>query len=181
MDPVRTLLHGSSAALTNGATLRALDQAREALQLSHGDELLELHSLDAVGAALWARGEFHLAAVVLGAADRVREVTGQPQPPNSVADLVAASPGWEEGRRLRPEDVRVRLSEADTTNGRPMSGWGSLTASERRVVELAVEGLSNPRIAQKLFLSTNTVKTHLLRAYRKLGVRSRAELSRVPR
>lgn len=181
MDPVRTLLRGSSASLSNGATLRALDQAREALELSRGDQALELHCLDAVGAALWARGEFHLAAVVLGAADRERQVTGQPQPPNSVAELVAASPGWEEGRRLRPEDVRARLAVAGTTNGRPTSGWDSLTVSERKVVELAVEGLSNPRIAEKLFLSTNTVKTHLLRAYRKLGVRSRAELSRVPR
>jgi DNA-binding CsgD family transcriptional regulator len=181
VDPVRTLLRGSSASLTSGATLRALDQAREALLLSRGDELLELHSLDAVGAALWARGEFHLAGVVLGSADRLRQRTGQPQPPNSVADLVTASLGWEEGRRLPPEEIRARLSAAATTNGRPTSGWGSLTVSERKVVELAVEGLSNPRIAQKLFLSTNTVKTHLLRAYRKLGVRSRSELRRVPR
>lgn len=179
MDPVRTLLRRSSDSLTRGATVRAADQAREALVLARGDDVLELHSLDALGSALWARGDFHQAAVALGAADRLRERTGQPQPVNSVADLVAASPGWEEGRRLQPEEITTRLGASG--NGRPTSGWGSLTESERKVVELAVEGLSNPRIAQQLFLSTNTVKTHLLRAYRKLGVRSRAELSRVPR
>jgi DNA-binding CsgD family transcriptional regulator len=161
--------------------VRALDQAREALLLARGDERLELHCLDAVGAALWARGDFHLSALVLGSADRLRQRTGQPQPPNSVAELVEASPGWEEGRRLRPDEIRARLTAVATTNGRPTAGWGSLTASERKVVELALEGLSNPRIAEKLFLSTNTVKTHLLRAYRKLGVRSRTELSQVRR
>lgn len=175
------LLQRSSASLASGATLRAADEAQQALLLSRGDAVLEVECLDALGAALWARGAFHTAAVALGAADRLRERTGQAQPVNSVADLVAALPGWEEGRHMRLDDVAALLTAPGATNGRPATGWASLTASERKVVELAAEGLSNPRIAQQLFLSTNTVKTHLLRAYRKLGVRSRAELSRVPR
>jgi len=181
MDPVRLLLQRSSAALSSGATLRAVDEAREALILSRGDELLELSSLDALGTALWARGEVHHAATVLGAADRLRHLTGQPQATSTVAELASSSPGWEEGRHLRPGEVLVLLATGRSASGRPTAGWGSLTPSERQVVELAVDGLSNPQIAQMLFLSTNTVKTHLLRAYRKLGVKSRTELSQVRR
>jgi DNA-binding CsgD family transcriptional regulator len=181
MEPVRTLLQRSSTSLSGGATLRAVEEAREALVLSRGDDVLELLSLDALGAALWARGELRNAAVVLGAGDRLRQRTGQGHGRSAVAELAEASPGWDEGRLLRPEEVLALLSVNRTPTGRPTAGWTSLTPSERQVVELAVEGLTNPRIAQKLFLSTNTVKTHLQRAYRKLGITSRAELSQVRR
>lgn len=181
MEPVRALLQQSSASLASGATLRAVDEAREALALSAGDELLELLSLDALGSALWARGEVHHAAMVLGAADGARQRTGQQTPPSAVAELAASTPGWQAGLHLRPDEVSLQLAAGRTSRGRPTSGWASLTPSERQVVELAVEGLTNPRIAQKLYLSINTVKTHLLRAYRKLGVTSRQELSQVPR
>jgi DNA-binding CsgD family transcriptional regulator len=51
-----------------------------------------------------------------------------------------------------------------------------LTPSERRVAELAAEGLSNREIAQSLFLTVKTVEGHLTHAYRKLEVHSRTEL-----
>jgi DNA-binding CsgD family transcriptional regulator len=56
------------------------------------------------------------------------------------------------------------------------SGVESLTPSERRVCELAAEGLSNPEIAQQLYLTRKTVETHLGHAYRKLDISSRKEL-----
>jgi len=56
------------------------------------------------------------------------------------------------------------------------AGAQALTPSERRVAELAAEGLSNREIAQSLFLTVKTVEGHLTHAYRKLEVRSRAEL-----
>ncbi|MCU1599617.1 MAG: putative transcriptional regulatory protein (LuxR-family) [Frankiales bacterium] len=177
MEPVRVLLQRSSASLTSGATLRAVEEAREALVLARGDGDLEASSLDALGAALWARGDLHTAAVTLGAADRLRQGTDQPLPVTALLELAQGSPGWQEGLRLSPDEVVALL----TPRGRPRAGWNSLTPAERSVVELAVEGLSNPRIAQKLFLSTNTVKTHLQRAYRKLGITSRGELSQVRR
>jgi DNA-binding NarL/FixJ family response regulator len=55
---------------------------------------------------------------------------------------------------------------------------GKLTPTEERVVELAVEGLANKEIAQRLFITVNTVEVRLSHAYAKLGVRSRAELAR---
>ena len=52
----------------------------------------------------------------------------------------------------------------------------SLTASERRVADLAAEGRTNKEIAQALYVTLKTVELHLSNAYRKLGIRSRREL-----
>jgi DNA-binding CsgD family transcriptional regulator len=60
-----------------------------------------------------------------------------------------------------------------------LSGVGSLTASERRVADLAAEGRSNKEIAQELYVTPKTVEVHLSNAYRKLDIRSRRELARV--
>ena len=60
---------------------------------------------------------------------------------------------------------------------RPATGWASLTDTEASVVALAVEGLSNPQIGQRLFMSRHTVKTHLSHVYAKLGASNRTELA----
>jgi DNA-binding CsgD family transcriptional regulator len=61
--------------------------------------------------------------------------------------------------------------------GRPATGWDALTPAERRVVALVGEGLTNPQIASRLFVSPDTVKGHVSAAFRKLGVANRAELA----
>ena len=57
-----------------------------------------------------------------------------------------------------------------------LRGIEALTPSERRVSEMAAEGLTNREIAQALFVTLRTVEAHLSRAYGKLGIRSRAGL-----
>jgi DNA-binding CsgD family transcriptional regulator len=52
----------------------------------------------------------------------------------------------------------------------------TLTDAERRVAELAADGDSNADIARRLYLSINTVQTHLKHAYAKLGINSRRQL-----
>ena len=71
------------------------------------------------------------------------------------------------GRRAGAELARI--------GGRSASRW-ELTASERSVADLAATGHSNREIADRLVLSVRTVESHLGSAYRKLGVRSRAQL-----
>jgi DNA-binding CsgD family transcriptional regulator len=55
-------------------------------------------------------------------------------------------------------------------------GRDELTASELRVAQLAASGLTNREVAKLAFMSPKTVEVNLSRAYRKLGIRSRAEL-----
>jgi ATP/maltotriose-dependent transcriptional regulator MalT len=55
---------------------------------------------------------------------------------------------------------------------------GQLTPSEQRVAELAAAGMKNRDVATALFISPKTVEANLARIYRKLGIKSRAELGR---
>ena len=71
-------------------------------------------------------------------------------------------------------------TELRATGARPrrlvLTGLDSLTASERRIAELAGQGLTNREIAQTLFVTARTVEGHLTSVFRKLQVSSRDEL-----
>ena len=58
-------------------------------------------------------------------------------------------------------------------------GWASLTVTEARVARVVAEGLTNGDVAGRMFLSRHTVDFHLRQIYRKLGIRSRVELTRL--
>jgi DNA-binding CsgD family transcriptional regulator len=70
--------------------------------------------------------------------------------------------------------------EIAATGARPrkvlQTGLDALTTSERRVGQLAADGMSNKEIAQTLFVTIKTVEVHLSHAYRKLEISSRAQL-----
>ena len=51
-----------------------------------------------------------------------------------------------------------------------------LTENEQLIAQLAAEGMTNREIATQMFVSRRTVEATLARAYRKLGIRTRAEL-----
>ena len=94
------------------------------------------------------------------------------------------------------EPLRVAVDLAHQCGARPLEEWAlealratgarprrkaatgveALTASERRIAQLAAEGQRNREIAQSLFVTTHTVEFHLRNAYKKLGIRSRAGL-----
>jgi DNA-binding CsgD family transcriptional regulator len=77
------------------------------------------------------------------------------------------SPGW-------AADARAELARV---GARKPATSGGLTATERRVADLAVEGLANKEIARTLVVTVNTVEFHLRNAYAKLGIRSRVQLA----
>jgi DNA-binding CsgD family transcriptional regulator len=63
------------------------------------------------------------------------------------------------------------------TRGRPQTGWESLTPTERSVADLVAEGLSNPQIGDRLYISRQRVQTHLAHIFAKLDLTSRAQLA----
>jgi len=60
---------------------------------------------------------------------------------------------------------------------RAVHGWEALTPSETEVVALAADGLTNPEVGRRLFISRRTVQSHLSSAFRKLEITSRVELA----
>lgn len=69
-----------------------------------------------------------------------------------------------------------QASEEIACLGLRPSAPGDLTPSEERIAKLAAEGLTNREVAASLMVSPKTVEASLARAYRKLGIKSRAEL-----
>jgi pimeloyl-ACP methyl ester carboxylesterase/DNA-binding CsgD family transcriptional regulator len=80
-----------------------------------------------------------------------------------LAPAPAQTAGPDRPRRRRP--------------ARPMTGWASLTEREYAVAGLVAAGCSNPEIARRLFISPETVQTHLKHIFTKLGVDSRTALA----
>lgn len=75
------------------------------------------------------------------------------------------TPLWAE--RTRAELARVKVGPQPTDG---------LSPSEQRVAELAASGMTNREVAAAMSISPKTVESNLIRIYRKLGIRSRAEL-----
>jgi DNA-binding CsgD family transcriptional regulator len=98
--------------------------------------------------------------------------------------LDAAADGY---RRL---DARRDLARAEAllreagvrrgsrhTRRRPQHGWAALTPTEQNVARLVAEGLTNPQIGERLYVSRRTVQTHLAHVFAKLGLASRTQLA----
>ncbi|HLL50801.1 MAG TPA: LuxR C-terminal-related transcriptional regulator, partial [Thermomicrobiales bacterium] len=73
-------------------------------------------------------------------------------------------------------EVGVRRG-ARGTRKRPRVGWEALTQSELRIALMVADGLSNPEIAQRLFVSRRTVEGHLAHTFAKLDLTSRTQLT----
>jgi DNA-binding NarL/FixJ family response regulator len=83
-------------------------------------------------------------------------------------EALGAEP-WAELARSELRAAGGRRRKASTSN--------ELTAQEERIARAAGAGSTTREIAAELYLSPKTIEFHLSRAYRKLGVRSRAELA----
>jgi predicted ATPase/DNA-binding CsgD family transcriptional regulator len=84
---------------------------------------------------------------------------------------------WAGGAALTFDEVIEYVSRARGERKRPQSGWASLTPTELKVVELATQGMTNPQIAEKMFIARGTVQVHLSNIFAKVAVTSRSELA----
>jgi DNA-binding NarL/FixJ family response regulator len=91
--------------------------------------------------------------------------------------LVAGVRAAARGEELLAPSVTRRLIEEFTRSGRlpPPPGYEQLTEREREVLQLVARGRSNAEIASELFVSLETVKTHVARILAKLGLRDRVQ------
>jgi predicted ATPase/DNA-binding CsgD family transcriptional regulator len=144
-------------------------------------------ALEALGGIALDLGSLAEAARLLGAAAGLRarlDVAGA-YPTEARIDLTRIGEllgeefarRYAEGEHLDAEAAVAYARRARGERKRPPFGWEALTPTEWEVARLAAEGLTNPAIGERLFVSRGTVKTHLEHVYAKLGVHNRAELA----
>jgi DNA-binding CsgD family transcriptional regulator len=150
-----------------GQALRALGE------VDPHDGIERLREAVAVLERSTARYELAAALVSLGRSLRLARHRREAREPLRRALELAhrcGADGLVEQARAELYATGVRPRAAERT------GPGSLTASERRVAELAVAGRTNKEIAQELYVTLKTVEVHLSSCYRKLGIASRRDL-----
>ncbi len=82
-----------------------------------------------------------------------------------------------DGEALSLGEATAYVRRARGERKHPAHGWESLTPTELQVVDLVTEGLTNPQIGERMFISRGTVKVHLSHVFAKLGVSTRSELA----
>lgn len=174
------------------AAPQAVEQVHAALERTHAAGLwpLVLDGLDLEAALAVDAGRYALAARLHAVTDRWRGGSGAGLSPLAQtfrpgdADAVAAhlDAGQRESAVAAGGNLdlggAVRLAlRSRGRRGRPRAGWDSLTPTERDVVQLVAQGLSNAAVGTRLLMGTGTVRTHLRSVFAKLEVKSRAELA----
>ena len=172
-------------ARAHGLACDGLAAAFEGGHLLWAVELLEL-----VAITCSDLGSLAEAARLLGAAENQRDRVGYVRPVPARDELAPVlvdmqralgeepfERSMSEGRALSLEEAVAYARRGRGSRRRARSGWESLTASERRVVSLVGQHLTNAEIADRLFISIPTVKSHLYSVFAKLGVPSRGQLA----
>jgi non-specific serine/threonine protein kinase len=149
------------------------------------------------------RGQPTRVATLMGISEALREETGLSLTSLSIAlydyeghiataraglDETAFDAAWAEGRSMTlKRAIEYALSEEGSSTTPPVpeqptpstpEHQAGLTSREVEVLGLVTEGLTNPQVAHRLFLSPRTVQRHLNSVYRKLGVSSRTAATR---
>ncbi|MFI9845991.1 LuxR C-terminal-related transcriptional regulator [Nonomuraea sp. NPDC051941] len=187
------LLNLGSAMLMAGALDESKPLLAEALPIAHriDDRVAQYCLLDALGCHAAASGQAQVAARLLGAAQTVRTGAGASLQPyltrlvaraEESATAALGEPGfraeYEAGARLsRDAAIRLALGEPAPAARTAPADAGPLGKREAEVARLVADGLSNKRIAARLFISEHTVDSHVRNILNKLGVNSRAQIA----
>jgi DNA-binding CsgD family transcriptional regulator len=154
--PAATATAGRAALAVHDGDLETADAALVlALDLTHDLPMLmaRCRTLISYGAVLARRGQ----------RDHARQVLSE-----ALAGAQDCGAGWYAQQAL------IEFRRAGGRTGRVPPG--ELSPQEKAVARLARAGRTNRQISSELYLSVNTVETHLAHAYRKLGIRRRSEL-----
>jgi predicted ATPase/class 3 adenylate cyclase/DNA-binding CsgD family transcriptional regulator len=143
-----------------------------------------------LGGLALERQDWHRAARLLGASETVRTSVGYVrffsdqrayETDSSAARQKLGDAeyqrAFEEGVAMSTADALTYAAKGRGSRHRPPTGWASLTPVEQQVIRLAAEGLTNPEIGDRLFISKRTVQAHLSAIFGKLGVSSRTQLA----
>jgi DNA-binding CsgD family transcriptional regulator len=164
----------------------------DALQAAHAIDsvLLMPAHLEALAGLAGLAERFHEGARLLGAAEAAREAhslarhTPEREGYDADVDRIRRAldgdefrTAWNEGRAMSIEQASAYCARGRGERKRPSFGWGSLTPTELEVVRHVAQGLTNPEVARRLFVSRSTVKAHLAHIFAKVGVSTRAELA----
>lgn len=170
-----------------GAWSQALALYKEALAVGRTDQAkrIVIEIIESVAIVAAHLGQWDRSAILLGAAEGLRDRIGlryrQTENRSSVDQAIVATrhglqpeaftATWDTGRRLTESQA---VAEAlDLEESAAHSRAYSLTARESEILHLLATGMTDPEIADALFLSVRTVEHHVARICRKLGVRTR--------
>jgi DNA-binding CsgD family transcriptional regulator len=182
-------------------TAGAVEQAQRVLDVLHetaqavntpGARATELHVLgllsdstallaEAIDLFRVAARPLHLALACEDAANALLRDQRRPEAFDLVREACSIYEGLGAQRHQRRAEATGRswgmVQGVRGTRRRPATGWDSLTETERRVIELVGDGLTNRAIGERLYISRRTVETHLSHVFQKLGASSRTELA----
>ena len=184
-------------ALAAGEHERAAELFAQSLRIKIelGDRMGIAVGLDSLGRVAVAQGDGRRAALLLGAAQSVWDAIGMRETRNAFASASSTSDGIQRTRRLLgkrefriefrrgsalSEDQAIALRARRRPGARRQHdsvGASPLTRRETEVADLVAHGLSNPEIAERLYISVRTAQGHVENILRKLGFNSRSKIA----
>jgi predicted ATPase/class 3 adenylate cyclase/DNA-binding CsgD family transcriptional regulator len=188
----RALLAIARIEHADGSIDRAEDVLHQALSAVSGSGLpMEtIMALEHIAAIAYEKESLEESARLFGAVQAARDLIGYPRTPIRLEEYEASitsvrralgddgfEAAWKEGTELSLDEAVAYATRARGERKRPSHGWTSLTPTELHVVVHVREGLTSPQIAERMFISPDTVRTHLKHVFVKLGVSTRAELA----
>ena len=193
----------TAAVLVEQARLRRLDDDPHgagacvlihAIQLDDrlGDGPALIEALESLGGVRTSQGRCRTACRLFAAAAAARRASGFARPPRHEQeyerDVARAQGGlsadewadiWAAGSSLSMAGAAAAAVRSQGRRDAARAGWDAITPTEREVVALVAQGLTNREAAARLVVSTRTVESHVAHVLTKLDLASRRELARV--
>jgi predicted ATPase/DNA-binding NarL/FixJ family response regulator len=183
-----SLTTGAFAHLGRGEHRRVMELCEEGFELSRRLRMTLQSAIYLQVSALLAgaQGQALRLARLWGASEALRDAIGSHLTPaersvyepyiaaaRAQVDEASWETAWSEGQQMTSDEAIGYALQTEEPSVTPKDSAG-LSGRELEVLRLVAEGLTDPQVAERLYLSPRTVGFHLRSIYRKLGVPSRA-------